>query len=215
MATFNEINAFFKRYYRYYLALESDFLATERFVTIDQDNSNAFSVEYIKQLQTICSEIEVVAKYLCSMIDAKAKCKDFTDCCKIITTSNALFERATTTVPQLEGLIIAPFLNWSFTVEKSKDGKEYTKSNNPEWWQKYNKIKHDRTGIDSATGVNYYKFANQGNVISALAALYILNSYIVFELCGSLADKQSKDYFLNEWKQGSRLFNSFLVAAKK
>ena len=69
MATFNEINAFFKRYYRYYLALESDFLATERFVTIDPDNSNTFSVEYIKLLQTICSEIEVVAKYLCSMLD--------------------------------------------------------------------------------------------------------------------------------------------------
>jgi hypothetical protein len=215
MATFNDINTFFKRYYRYYLALESDFLATERFVTIDQDNSSAFSVEYIKLLQTICSEIEVVAKYLCTMIDAKAKCKDFTDCCKIITTSNTLFERATTTVPQLEGLIIAPFLNWTFSIEKSKEGKEYTKSNNPEWWQKYNKVKHDRTGLDTSTGVYNYKHANQGNVLNALAALYILNSYIIFELCKNLEDKKTQDYFLGEWKQGSRIFNSFLVAANK
>ena len=109
MNTFQDVNSYFKRYCTYYLALEADFIATERFVTIDKDNAHSFSVEYIKQLQTICSEVEVVAKYLSSIIDDKSKCNDFTDCCKIIMDSNPLFHRATTTVPQLDGFIIAPF----------------------------------------------------------------------------------------------------------
>lgn len=215
MATFNEINTFFKRYYRYYLSLESDFLATERFVTIDLDNSNTFSVEYIKLFQTICGEVEAVSKYLCAMLDEEAKCENFTDCCKIIITSNRLFERACTTVPQLERVIIAPFLNWNFSIKQTKGGKEFIESNNPEWWKKYNKVKHNRTGLDSSTGVYNYKFANQRNVLNALAALYILNSYIIVEACKNLSDKESKDYFINEWKRGSRLFDSFLIAGEK
>lgn len=208
----NEIRDFFKRYYTYYLALEADFLSTERFVSIDPDNNKTFSVEYIKQLQSICSEVEVVSKYICSIINPNEKCENFADCCKIIIDSNPLFHRASTKVPQMEELLIVPFLNWSYTIVTDKKGEKHINPNNPEWWIKHNKIKHNRQGIDPDTKIAYYKYANQRNVLYALAALYILNSYIIFELCGNISDKKIRDYYLEEWKNGSRLFNSYMCA---
>ena len=58
---------FLRRYWDYYLLLEKDFLDTERYLSIDAVNFNAFSNEYIKQYQTICSEIDVIAKSFCKI----------------------------------------------------------------------------------------------------------------------------------------------------
>ena len=49
MYSFNGIDDFYKKFCSYYLALEADFLATERYLTIDKDNYTAFSNEYPKK----------------------------------------------------------------------------------------------------------------------------------------------------------------------
>ena len=71
---------FCKYHWEYYLVLEKDFLETERYISFDLGdnylyddrettnigNSMTFSNEYIKQYQTICSEIDVVMKSICN-----------------------------------------------------------------------------------------------------------------------------------------------------
>lgn len=208
---FLELKDFFKRYFAYYKALENDFLATERFVTIAADNFGTYSIEFIKLLQTTCSEVESVAKYLCSLLDPTKKCANINACCKIIIDSNNLFPRATTTIPQLDDMIVTPWFGWSYTTITDKNGKQRINADNPEWWKKYNKVKHNRNEVDKSTKQPNYKYANQGNVLNAIAALYILNSYTIFKLCKN-ADKETSSYFLDEWTKGTRLFDSFLVA---
>ena len=93
--SFTDIDSFYKKFCSYYLALEADFLATERYLTIDKDNYTAFSNEYIKLIQAICSEIDVVAKHLCSHINPGFSGKTFPDYCKCILNSNPHFVKAT------------------------------------------------------------------------------------------------------------------------
>lgn len=73
-----ERDKFCSVFWRYYLALEKDFMETERFVSFDLgdnylysvdgndlENSNVYSIEYIKQYQAIVSEIDVLLKEIC------------------------------------------------------------------------------------------------------------------------------------------------------
>ena len=53
---------FKKSYWNYFLELEEEFLLTQKYVTFDKLNFNTFSAEYIKLIQAVCSEIDVVAK---------------------------------------------------------------------------------------------------------------------------------------------------------
>ena len=75
-----EYNDFCASYWKYYMALESDFLKSERYLSFDlgdnylyngitplhQANSLAFSIDFVKQYQAICSEVEVVLKKFCA-----------------------------------------------------------------------------------------------------------------------------------------------------
>ena len=60
---------FYKHYWNYYLSIERSFLATEPYIAINQKNFNAFSVEFIKLYQIICSEVDVTAK--CAPLSAR------------------------------------------------------------------------------------------------------------------------------------------------
>lgn len=57
---------FKKSYWNYFLELEEEFLLTQKYVTFDKLNFNTFSAEYIKLIQAVCSEIDVVAKEIAS-----------------------------------------------------------------------------------------------------------------------------------------------------
>ena len=58
---FNYINA----YWKYYIALEKQFMETSRYVEFDYvNNGKAYSMEYMKLFQAVCSEIDIVGKEL-------------------------------------------------------------------------------------------------------------------------------------------------------
>ena len=57
---------FISTYWKYYLSLEDDFIRTTRYVELDESNFNSYSVEYAKQLQAICSEIDTICKEICN-----------------------------------------------------------------------------------------------------------------------------------------------------
>lgn len=76
---------FCEAFWSYYLILENDFLGTERYLHFDlgsnalystnmtcedYGNSLAYSVEYIKQYQAICSEVDVILEVICKELGA-------------------------------------------------------------------------------------------------------------------------------------------------
>lgn len=165
---------FEKTYWKYYLNLENDFLDTEKYVAIDANNKNAFSIEYMKILQMVCSEVDVVAKSFCKEIDASFKGDKINQYCKKITMEYADFSKDS--VHFLLGNIdMTPWSGWTFVEKNTNDGKKKIYSNNPLWWKNHNEIKHNRTSFKG--GKQNYKKANQNNVINALSALFQMEMY--------------------------------------
>lgn len=169
-------NEFIQRYWKYYLMLEQNFLDTEQYLAIDELNYKAYSNEYIKQYQAICSEIDVIAKSYCKELNSSFHGDKINSYCKCITDNNADFINRKVKVRDRD-IEIFPWKDWTYTTETREDGNEKVVSNNPDWWQKYNKIKHNRTTINNETQLPYYKLANQKNVINSLAALFQLELY--------------------------------------
>lgn len=188
---------FYKHYWNYYLSIERSFLATEPFLSINQKNFKAFSIEFIKLYQTICSEIDVTAKCLCAVVDKSVK-----------TTSG---------IKIWKPLIIERFPNFpneeisvqSYDIVlRPWDIGEISSDKSPEWWKSYNKVKHTRTVISSVSATPYYEDANQGNVLTALGALFSIEMHICREIALAtdplrdiIPDEQSKLFRMNgtEW----------------
>ena len=158
---------FCKYHWEYYLVLEKDFLETERYISFDLGdnylyddrettnigNSMTFSNEYIKQYQTICSEIDVVMKSICNELGNSSadNIKGYTP---VILSK---WSNITQQKVKIRDIELQPFMNW-------KDEPNYK---SPDWWKPYNKVKH------------YYKMANLKNVLNSLAGLFILENYFI------------------------------------
>lgn len=211
MITVSTVFDFERQYCAYYRVLEDDFVATEKYLTVNPDNYSAYSNEFIKLLQSTCSELDVALKYMCNLIDPKFKGTTFPEYCKCILNRNPHFVRATVSLVRVQTIMLAPWMGWSYTEKTSKKGKKYVESINPEWWTMYNKIKHDRTATCPDSKKPYYKYANQENTLNALAALYVVLSCVMNEFCLHIESKDSA-HFLTEWYKSSRLFTGFLIA---
>lgn len=156
------------------MVLERDFLDVERYISfdlgenstyddkertegIDLANSEAFSTEFIKQYQAICSEIDVILKTICKEFGCE-KPKDMRDYTEeVLDRWKGITEQRV----KMNSIELRPFQNW----RKAPD------YHAPDWWPLYNDVKHDR--------VSSYRKANLKNVVNALAGLYILEQYIV------------------------------------
>lgn len=162
---------FCKYHWEYYLVLEKDFLETERYISFDLGdnylyddrettnigNSMTFSNEYIKQYQTICSEIDVVMKSICNELGNSSadNIKGYTP---VILSK---WSNITQQKVKIRDIELQPFMNW-------KDEPNYK---SPDWWKPYNKVKHER--------IDCYKMANLKNVLNSLAGLFILENYFI------------------------------------
>ena len=198
-------NEFHQRYWTYYMILEKDFLATERYLTIDPLNYGAFSSEYIKQYQAICSEIDVIAKSYCKELECSFNGKSINTYCRCIVDNNPDFANRTVKLRDRD-IQLTPWENWTYTMVSQKKGPPKPEADNPDWWNKYNKIKHSRTTTNNETGLPYYKLANQKNVLNALAALYQLELYYYrllhqkhFQNDPDMPGPNSKIYEVENW----------------
>ena len=70
MLTFQDLMS---QYWKYYLALETRLLETERYVEFDLSNGTVYSMEYMMLFQTICSEIDVVGKVYAGICEPSFK----------------------------------------------------------------------------------------------------------------------------------------------
>lgn len=168
------------------MLLEEDFLTTRRYITFDlgdnaiysgddvlnPQNSKCYSIEYIKQYQAICSEVDVLMKSICNEFGYSAdNMKMYTK--KILEKWPNIINQRIAIDDRVE---LKPFINW-------KSGEDYQ---SPDWWKPYNDVKHQR--------LDNFQSANLKNVINALGGLYILENYFV----KILADKENEGKSDNE-----------------
>ena len=196
---------FMRRYWNYYLLLEKNFLETEQYLAIDELNFEAFSNEYIKQYQTICSEIDVIAKSYCKEINNSFNGDKINSYCKCIIENEPDFSSRKVKLVDSD-IEMCPWKDWSYTIQTQSNGRPSIMATNPDWWVKYNRLKHNRTTINRETHLPYYKLANQKNVLNSLAALFQLELYYFrllhkkhFSHEADIPDYNSKLFVIENW----------------
>ena len=191
-------------YWSHYLLLEKDFLSTKRYLEIDDFNGKAYSNEYLKQYQSICSEIDVLCKEFCKILNPGSKADNIHKYCKEIVDYKTNFSTGKIYVAAWQKNI-QPWLNWKYKISVDRNGVSRISSTPPKWWTIYNKVKHQRTtAMPSYGNIPFYKLANQENIVNALGALFILETVCFIYL----VDKEIKapNETISYQKEKSALF---------
>lgn len=174
---------FENQYWKHYLILENDFIKTVEYISLDIQNSTAYSTQYLKIFLSIGSEIDIICKAYCAFLDNSQIPSKINEYSNIICSNRPDFVNKTITIK-------TEFADTSINLKPWNKWDTVT----PIWWKFYNKVKHQRTEgltldtsgirIDSGhpdypryntlIGMKYYKFANQENLLTSLAALFQL-----------------------------------------
>lgn len=172
--TVNEaLEKFIKKYWNYYLRIEEEFYNTRNFVEFSEDNFGTYSIEYLKLYLSVCSEIDVVGKYIAKSFNNSSKPNNIMEWWKEII-EKLKFENKYLYNVEISFIDIKTIIPWeNFNYPNNPN------ANSPAWWRTYNDVKHNRTEIDKDTHKEFFTQANLQNVISAFAGLYVLEkSYI-------------------------------------
>lgn len=174
---------FFKSYWKYFLELEESLIEVQRYINFERNNWKVYSNEFIKLLEVIGAEVDVIAKEI--VLYKKPHLKKVEGIAKWGYEIQQL-------IPDIDSIklcfnnenIIVPWNNWEherYINKKGIDSYRLKKGKeNPEWWISYNKVKHARTTIKN--GKYNYERANLENIVNALGGLYILETYFMEEL---------------------------------
>lgn len=184
----SKLSLFVRSYWDYYLELEDQFLKTKKYIAFDIYNKDAYSVEFLKLMQAVCSEIDVVAKEIASALDPSFK----TDRTTNIQKWGYVLQRELPSILQSEvvfnhNIRVSPWKNWLYEQCRDKNNalRYRLKGNSmtPKWWTAYNSVKHYRTKLTDSGQINFTK-ANLINLINCFAALYILETQYLSTLYG-------------------------------
>ena len=158
--------------------MERQFIETKRYVDFSPENDKAYSIEYLKLYQAICSEIDVVGKEIATDVEPdinfyKANIKRWG-----YSLQRAFGAIKDTEIEFYDLYSIKPFENWEYEeYTDSKGARRYrvANGNKPiQWWKNYNAVKHQRIGL--IKGEKNFLLANQRNVVLSLSALFLLES---------------------------------------
>lgn len=154
-------NEFINLYWKQYIMLEKEFRNTVNYVALDYINFETYSDAYIKLLIQIGSEVDIVSKALCKEINTSSKAQN---------------------IEQYRSEIISYFPDFYNVLVKGEKidyvpWDSWKKPSSPEWWKKYNAVKHNRNGNEDGAKENY-KYANLKNTINALAGLYQIELFL-------------------------------------
>ena len=154
-------------YWKYYIMLENDFINKINNIKLSEDNYSVYSDEYVKQLQTIGSEFDVICRQVC-------ECNN-SDHTNISNYADWIFKNVSDitlvkiNIRYQRVLQIEPFKGW----KRDKPGELF-------WWSAYNCVKHNRT--------NNFSQGNLKNVLNALGALYYMEMFLIKKI-GSQTDE--------------------------
>jgi hypothetical protein len=143
-------------HWEFFMALDSDLDDASRYVEISPDNFKTYSIEFVHLLLAAGSEIDVVAKELCKKIEPSGNPSKITDYREIITRAYPKFHTIEISAPR-HGITLRPWTSWGIGC-------------NPDWWQWYNKVKHERH--------LFYMEANLENVLGSISALFGIILYL-------------------------------------
>lgn len=158
-------------YWSQYISLEKEFSATLHYLALDTKHENAYSQAYSKLMLEVGSEIDVVFKEYCKLIDStfKKSYKSIGRYKDSIKNNNPDFITQEVMVINYDR-ILYPWIDWNILPDS------------PRWWTAYNHVKHNRTSVVEIDGLKQegYKFANQKYTLLALAGLYqiMINFYL-------------------------------------
>lgn len=183
--------SFKKLYWNYYLELEKDTFQCHRYCEIDELNDNSYSIKYLQLLLHICSEIDVLSKKVCSIVD-----------------NNHYFKSEKATINDYKKIFkkYLPTLNDEIVVLKNyryrdiQPWKGINSNETPFWWKSYNVLKHHRDEN------NNYTLATQKTLMYSISALYILLEYCcaLYYTNNNSGDEMiefvSKQLQLKQWK---------------
>ena len=160
--TVNEaLEKFIKKYWNYYLRIEEEFYNTRNFVEFSEDNFGTYSIEYLKLYLSVCSEIDVVGKYIAKSFNNSSKPNNIMEWWKEII-EKLKFENKYLYDVEISFIDIKTIIPWeNFNYPNNPN------ANSPAWWRTYNDVKHNRTEIDKDTHKEFFTQANLQNVISA------------------------------------------------
>ena len=189
---------FIRNYWLYYIELEKQVWATQRFVAFDTRNNATFSMEYIELLQVICSEIDVVGKAIATHFNANVTFDSNSNIYKWgYEVQNALTGLDKIKVVFYSEYELAPWKKWKYVLNEKRRVvlDKSINAETPFWWTSYNKVKHHRTSAGKGGNPNFMR-ANLKAVSNALAALYILE-WQMLNTCfaASIADVETSRLF--------------------
>ena len=198
----NNIREFKKSFWSYYLELERQFIETKRYVEFSSDNDKAYSVEYLKLYQAICSEIDVVGKEIASDVVPGFKADSNTNIKKWGFNFQKVFGAIKDSEVEFDELyVVKPFENCEYDeydkrLPNGKMGKDLRivgQKTTIVWWRNYNDVKHQRIGLVS--GKKNFQLANQKNVVLSLAAVFLLEWTYMNHINTSGDDIESSQLF--------------------
>jgi hypothetical protein len=193
---------FVSQYWNYYLSIENEYLEVEKIIPVDEINGKTFSMSYSKLLLAICNEMDVIFKEFIEFNQWELFSKNnenFGKYRKIITTQLPNF--STEIILYSSTKEMKPFDNWKTDIKL-------------DWWEIFTNIKHHRTSINN--GVEYYKLANQKNILNALSGLYQIEMYFYKSILDKNNDTnqlrmpvpQSKRLLIKNWIDNADLIDN-------
>jgi hypothetical protein len=136
-------------YWNYFLKLESDFLATARYIGCSKANDTTCSIEFAQQLVCISTECESLLKKICKTIDSKNPASNMGHYKQAMLKRFPKMHTAPVRVDQFHRTE-NPFAGWNGSGSRL------------EWWNAFQDIKYHRD--------NNFEKANLNNTLNALSA---------------------------------------------
>lgn len=164
---------FSMKYWEYYCALESDFKQISRFIDFSDENLETYSIELTRILLSACSELDVIFKDICFLINPSLKPEKINDY-RVIIRKNL-------------NKIIDEKVNVGFHFFNVQPFKLWEDDETPKWWKMHNKVKHQRN--------TYFKEANLENARNAICALFICVNYYYMKKLEPLMEEQDRKNF--------------------
>lgn len=144
-----------KHHWNYFLAIENDLENISRYIEFANANLGTYSIELTHILLSASSEVDVIMKQLCFLIDPEQNTNTINDYKRVIQAQLGTFINEEICIDRF-GLSYKPWDNWN-------------EDHNPNWWRSYNNVKHQRN--------NHFNEANLQNTINAVGALLLTVVY--------------------------------------
>lgn len=141
-----------KVHWNYFLALERDMEKLSRYVEFCDANLAVYSIELAHLLFAAASEVDVVAKLICELVEPGAPRGNIVEYRAILPRALDGLSDTEVFVPRFS-LSYKPWSNWA-------------EERNPEWWRAYNNVKHKRDA--------HFNEATLKHALNALGGLLIL-----------------------------------------